>query len=34
MPIYIYRGGSRNPQPQNPLLRFLISIGVLAAVIG
>ena len=34
MPIYIYRGGPRNPQPQNPLLRFLVSIGVLAAVIG
>lgn len=34
MPIYIYRGGSPNPQPQNPLLRFLVSIGVLAAVIG
>ena len=34
MPIYIYRGGSPNPQPQNPFLRLLISIGVLAAVIG
>ena len=35
MPIYIYRsGGSPNPPPQNPLLRFLISAGVLAAVIG
>lgn len=34
MPIYIYRGGSPNPQPQNPLLRFMVSIGVLAAVIG
>lgn len=34
MPIYIYRGGSPNPQPQNPFLRLLISVGVLAAVIG
>lgn len=34
MPIYIYRGGSPNPQPQNPLLRFLVSVGILAVVIG
>lgn len=34
MPIYIYRGGSPNPQPQNPLFRFLVSVGVLAVVIG
>ena len=34
MPIYIYRGGSPNPQPQNPFLRLLISVGVFAAVIG
>ena len=34
MPIYIYRGGSPNPQPENPFLRLLISVGVFAAVIG
>ena len=33
MPIYIYRGGS-NPGPQNPLLRLLISVAVLAGLIG
>ena len=34
MPIYIYRGGSPNPQPQNPFLRLLVSVGILAAIIG
>ncbi len=36
MAIYIYRsgGGSPNPGPQNPLVRFLISAAVLACVIG
>ena len=37
MPIYIYRGGSPNPQPQNPLVRFLVIIGLgvlLLPVIG
>ena len=33
MPIYIYRGGS-NPGPQNPFLRLLVSIAVLAAMVG
>ena len=33
MPIHIYRGGS-NPGPQNPLLRLLISVAVLAGLIG
>lgn len=33
MPIYIYRGGP-NPGPQNPLLRLLISVAVLAGLIG
>ncbi len=34
MPIYIYRGGSPNPQPQNPLVRFLVSAAILAVIIG
>lgn len=34
MPIYIYRGGSPNPQPQNPFLRLLISVGIFVVVIG
>ena len=34
MPIYIYRGGSPNPEPQNPLVRFLISAAIIAAVVG
>lgn len=36
MALYIYRsgGGSPNPGPQNPLVRFLISAAVLACVIG
>ena len=34
MPIYIYMGGSPNPQPQNPFLRLLVSVGILAAIIG
>ena len=36
MAIYIYRsgGGSPNPGPQNPLIRFLISAAVLICVIG
>ena len=36
MAIYIYRsgGGSPNPGPQNPLVRFLISAAVLICVIG
>ena len=33
MPIYIYRGGSPNPQPQNPLVRFLVSAAILAVII-
>lgn len=33
MPIYIYRGGS-NPGPQNPLVRLLISIAVLAGLVA
>ena len=36
MALYIYRsgGGSPNPGPQNPLVRFLISAAVLVCVIG
>ena len=37
MPIYIYRSGGfgQGPQgPQNPLVRFLISLAVLAVVVG
>lgn len=34
MPIYIYRGGSPNPQPQNPLVRFLVSAAILAVIVG
>lgn len=33
MPIYIYRGGP-NPGPQNPFLRLLVSIVVLAVMVG
>lgn len=33
MPIYIYRGGPGR-SPQNPLIRFLVSLAILAGVVA
>lgn len=33
MPIYIYRGGP-GPGPRNPLMRFLVSLAILAGVVA